>query len=135
MAGGPPAKNQPSRAAAYGPRVSPYALFGGIALALGLGVILLLTWGVGLNWYLAWILTWSAVTFAFYGYDKRQAVAQGLRVPEIVLHLLALIGGFLGGWAGRAYFHHKTRKPAFLIVLHIATVLNLGVFFWLLARR
>ena len=134
MAGGSPAKNRSARPYP-GPQVSPYALFGGIALAVGLGVILLLVWGFKLNWYLAWILVWSVVTFAFYGYDKRQAIAQGLRVPEIVLHLLSLIGGFLGGWAGRAYFHHKTRKPIFLVVLIIATVLNLGVFFWLLARR
>ena len=134
MAGGSPAKNRSARPYS-GPRVSPYALFGGIALAVGLGVILLLVWGFKLNWYLAWILVWSVVTFAFYGYDKHQAVAQGLRIPEITLHLLALIGGFLGGWAGRAYFHHKTRKPAFFIVLLIATILNLGVFFWLLAHR
>src|SRR5262245_36687312 len=130
-----PAKKGPSRSAADRPGVSLYALFGAIAVALGLGATLALIWGVGLNWYLAWILAWSVVTFAFYGYDKHQAVAQRLRVPEIVLHLLALIGGFLGGWAGRAYFHHKTRKPVFLIVLIIATILNLGVFFWLLARR
>ncbi len=134
MAGGSPAKHRSARPYS-GPHVSPYLLFGGIALAVGLGVILLLMWGIGLNWYLAWILAWSVVTFAFYGYDKHQAIAQGLRVPEIVLHLLALIGGFLGGWAGRAYFRHKTRKPVFLVVLIIATVLNLGVFFWLLARR
>jgi uncharacterized membrane protein YsdA (DUF1294 family) len=135
MAGRSPAKGQPSRSAGDRPGVSPYALFGAIAVALGLGVTLALIWGVGLNWYLAWILAWSVVTFAFYGYDKHQAMAQRLRVPEIVLHLLALIGGFIGGWAGRAYFHHKTRKPAFLIVLLVATVLNLGFFLWLLARR
>ena len=51
MAGGSPAKHRPARPP-NGPRVSPYALFGGIALAVGLGVILLLMWGVGLNWYL-----------------------------------------------------------------------------------
>jgi uncharacterized membrane protein YsdA (DUF1294 family) len=130
-----PARNQAESGGAYRPSVSPYALFGGGALALGLGAILLLMWGVGVNWYLAWILAWSVVTFAFYGYDKHQAVAHRLRVPEIVLHLLALIGGFLGGWAGRAYFHHKTRKPVFLVVLIVATILNVGVFFWLLARR
>lgn len=135
MAGKPSTRGRPARSTSNGPRVSPYALFGGIALALGLGVTLAFTWGVGLNWYLAWMLAWSVITFAFYGYDKHQAMAQRLRVPEIILHLLALIGGFLGGWAGRAYFHHKTRKPAFLIVLIIATLLNLGVFFWLLARH
>jgi uncharacterized membrane protein YsdA (DUF1294 family) len=135
MARRTPAQGKSARSAAYGPHVSPYALFGGAAIALGLGVTLALIWGVGLNWYLAWILAWSVITFAFYGYDKRQAVAQGLRVPEIVLHALALVGGFIGGWAGRAYFHHKTRKPAFLFVLVIATLLNLGVFFWLLSRR
>jgi uncharacterized membrane protein YsdA (DUF1294 family) len=135
MASKHPVQGRSTTSATYGPRVSPYLLFGGVAVALGLAVILALTWGVGLNWYLAWILAWSVITFAFYGYDKHQAVAHRLRVPEIVLHVLALIGGFIGGWVGRAYFHHKTRKPAFLIVLIIATILNLGVFFWLLARH
>jgi uncharacterized membrane protein YsdA (DUF1294 family) len=135
MAGRSPTKGRRSHSGEDRPGVSPYALFGAIAVALGLGVTLALIWGVGLNWYLAWILAWSVVTFTFYGYDKHQAMAQRLRVPEIVLHLLALIGGFIGGWVGRAYFHHKTRKPAFLVVLIIATILNLGVFLWLLARR
>ena len=135
MAGGSPAKQRPARPYS-GPRVSPYlALWRDRPRGSASALILLLIWGVGLNWYLAWILAWSVVTFAFYGYDKHQAIAQGLRVPEIVLHLLALIGGFLGGWAGRAYFRHKTRKTVFLVVLIIATILNLGVFFWLLARR
>jgi uncharacterized membrane protein YsdA (DUF1294 family) len=134
MAGKSPVR-QSAHASSTGSRVSPYWLYGGVAVALGLGVTLALIWGAGLNWYLAWVLAWSVVTFAFYGYDKHQAVAQGLRIPEIVLHALALIGGFLGGWAGRAYFHHKTRKPVFFVVLLIATILNLGVFFWLLAHR
>ena len=134
MAGGSPAKHRSAHP--YGrPPPRPYLPSGGIALAVGLGMILLLMWGIGLNWYLAWILAWSVVTFAFYGYDKHQAIAQGLRVPEIVLHLLALIGGFLGGWGGSRLFRHKTRKPVFLVVLIIATALNLGVFFWLLARH
>jgi uncharacterized membrane protein YsdA (DUF1294 family) len=62
------------------------------------------------------------VTFLLYGFDKMQAKRDGGRVPEIILHLLVLAGGFIGGWAGRIVFRHKTRKPVFLVVLILATV-------------
>ena len=67
------------------------------------------------------------VTFFWYGFDKGQSKRAGLRVPEMVLHLLALAGGFPGGWLGRLFFHHKTRKDAFLVILILATVLHLGL--------
>jgi uncharacterized membrane protein YsdA (DUF1294 family) len=72
---------------------------------------------------LAWILGWSLPAFAMYGIDKRQATTGGWRVPEAVLHVLALIGGVIGAWAGRAVFRHKTQKPAFLVVLIAASML------------
>jgi len=37
----------------------------------------------------------------------------GGRVPEAVLHGLALVGGTPGALAGQAMFRHKTRKPSF----------------------
>jgi uncharacterized membrane protein YsdA (DUF1294 family) len=40
-----------------------------------------------------------------------------------VLHALALVGGVIGAWIGRAVFRHKTREPVFLVVLVIASVL------------
>ncbi len=46
-----------------------------------------------------------------------------LRVPEKVLHLAALAGGFAGGWLGMWVFNHKTRKPVFRQVLIVSTVL------------
>lgn len=79
------------------------------------------------HWYWVWIVTLSAVTFFWYGFDKGQSKRAGLRVPEIVLHLLALAGGFPGGWLGRLFFHHKTRKGSFTIILVLATVLHLGL--------
>jgi uncharacterized membrane protein YsdA (DUF1294 family) len=101
--------------------VSPYWLFGGLAAVLSL-VLFLVLLALHVHWLIAWLLAWSAVTFAFYGYDKRQAQAGGWRVPENVLHALALLGGFPGGWAGRAYFHHKTLHPSFLVVLTASTL-------------
>jgi len=64
----------------------------------------------------------GVVTFLLYGFDKMQAKRDAERVPEIVLHLLVLAGGFTGGWAGRFVFRHKTRKPVFLVILILATV-------------
>ena len=71
------------------------------------------------------------VTFALYGFDKMQAKRDGGRVPEIVLHLLTLAGGFPGGWVGRFVFQHKTRKPVFLIVLVMATALHAWLYYYL----
>jgi uncharacterized membrane protein YsdA (DUF1294 family) len=33
----------------------------------------------------------------------------------------------LGGWAGRALFHHKTKKGIFTFVLVVSTVIHAGV--------
>jgi uncharacterized membrane protein YsdA (DUF1294 family) len=57
-----------------------------------------------------------------YGIDKRQAEQGGWRVPEVLLHGLALIGGVMGAWAGRAVFRHKTQKREFTLLLIVASV-------------
>jgi uncharacterized membrane protein YsdA (DUF1294 family) len=108
---------------------------------LGLAAILVIVLGLALNWFtnwnlfLVWIVAVSLVTFILYGYDKAQAKAGGSRVPEIILHGLALAGGFPGGWLGRWIFHHKTRKPEFTVILTISTVLYLGLAFYLFFLR
>ena len=53
-----------------------------------------------MNLYLIWLILISVITFFVYGYDKFQAKSGGWRVPEKVLHGLALAGGFMGGWIG-----------------------------------
>jgi uncharacterized membrane protein YsdA (DUF1294 family) len=111
--------------------MSPYALFAIVAVALAAVAGALLVWLLGVHWYVAWIGAWSVATFVLYGLDKRQARAGDLRVPEIVLHGMALIGGALGGWAGMFVFRHKTQHPVFYVVLGVATVLQLAVGWWL----
>ena len=80
-------------------------------------------WWLGLSPLLAWIAGWTLPAFAMYGIDKRQARQGGWRVPESILHSLALVGGFIGAWAGRAVFRHKTRNRMFHVVLLAATAL------------
>jgi uncharacterized membrane protein YsdA (DUF1294 family) len=46
-------------------------------------------------------------------------------VPENLLHLLALLGGFPGAWAGMLLFHHKTnfrKQTAIWFFLILATL-------------
>ena len=111
---------------------SPKTSFSILAAALVVVLALALIWLTNCNPFLIWISAVSLVTFILYGYDKTQAKMGGTRVPEIVLHGLALAGGFLGGWLGRWIFHHKTRKPIFTTILTISTILYVGIAIYLL---
>jgi uncharacterized membrane protein YsdA (DUF1294 family) len=79
-----------------------------------------------------WIAVWSVTTFVAYAIDKAAAKAgqdergrsTRARVRETTLHLLALLGGFLGGWLGRHGLRHKTKKPVFGVVLAVSTVVH-----------
>ena len=114
---------------------SPYRRAVVLAAAMGIPLLLVLELGTGLDRVVSWLIAWSLTTFAVYGLDKRAARASSLRTPELVLHGLALIGGFPGGWAGRAAFRHKTRHPAFLVVLTVSTALWTAAGVWWLFLR
>ena len=113
----------------------PYTRAVGLALAVGVPLTLVLGMVVGWPWLVAWVAAWSIVTFGFYGLDKSAARAGRIRTPELVLHGLALGGGFPGGWLGRAVFRHKTRHPAFLIVLVVSTLVWGGGLLWWFVLR
>ncbi len=82
--------------------------------------------------YGIWLVALSVLTFIIYGTDKALSKTGGRRVPEAVLHITALAGGFPGGWAGRSVFHHKTRKGVFVLVLIVSTLLHLGIIYWIM---
>jgi len=88
-----------------------------------------------LDWYITWLVFWSGVTFVYYGFDKAQAGRDGWRVPELILHTLALLGGFAGGWAGMLTFRHKRRKPIFIVILLISVALHVTIYFLLQQLR
>ena len=77
--------------------------------------------------YVAWLTAWSVVTFAAYAIDKTQARRGGWRIPELVLHALAVVGGAIGGWIGLLGLHHKTRHPVFPLVLAVALAVQILV--------
>jgi uncharacterized membrane protein YsdA (DUF1294 family) len=55
-------------------------------------------------------------------------------VPELLLNLMALAGGFVGGWAGRGIFHHKTniRKHWGIFAVLIVSTLIHGALIYLI---
>lgn len=63
--------------------------------------------------YLVVLAAVNAATFLLYAWDKASAVRRGRRIPEAVLHLLALLGGSPAALLGQLLFRHKTRKASF----------------------
>ena len=75
-------------------------------------------------YYIAAVFVLSIVSFALYGWDKRQAKVKGWRVAEKNLHLLSLLGGWPGAIVGQKYFRHKTQKQSFRSVFWLTVVLH-----------
>jgi uncharacterized membrane protein YsdA (DUF1294 family) len=70
----------------------------------------------------------NIVTFCFYGFDKFQAKREGGRIPEKILHMVAILGGAPGGIAGQWIFHHKIRKQIFHLILWASLFVHLIIF-------
>ncbi|HKQ03479.1 MAG TPA: DUF1294 domain-containing protein [Actinomycetes bacterium] len=101
------------------------ALVAGVLVAVALAV------ATGVSAIVAYVLGLGLITFLTYGYDKRQAIRGGRRVPETALLLLSLIGGALGGWAGMLVWRHKTNHTSFWIAQVIGTIAIVAAL-WLL---
>tara|TARA_R110001606_G_scaffold223389_1_gene371356 strand:+ start:3383 stop:3862 length:480 start_codon:yes stop_codon:yes gene_type:complete len=87
------------------------------------------------NILLAFILI-NAWTFVMFGWDKIRAEKFQWRVAEATLLRLALFGGCLGAYAGRALFRHKTRKQPFnsrlqnIAMIQLVVLTFCGVYFY-----
>lgn len=66
-------------------------------------------------WLAAWFAFASLVSFALYASDKHRAGAAESRVPEKLLHLSAMFGGWPGAFLAQRLLRHKTAKPRFQI--------------------
>ena len=83
--------------------------------------------------YAAATLIMSVITFAAFGNDKKKAKRSMWRTPEAVLLTLSLLGGSIGALAGMRFFnfkkrgfslfHHKTRKPKFIILVPLTLII------------
>jgi uncharacterized membrane protein YsdA (DUF1294 family) len=123
-------------------RMSPQRYHALLALLLTLGgaaaVFFLLQWHLRpWSWYrgaFLYLLSVNLVTAGYYGFDKSRARRQGRRVPEVVLHGLAVAGGTPGAWLGMRLFRHKTIKGEFRLVFWFIAILQAGLIAALLYR-
>lgn len=81
------------------------------------------------------ILSINTLTFIAYGWDKKQAIKSGWRIPEKTLHALSLIGGTMGAWAGSKFFRHKTIKKQFRQMFWLITGLQIAAVILLIWLR
>jgi uncharacterized membrane protein YsdA (DUF1294 family) len=85
------------------------------------------SWHQGLA---GWLVAVNATAFGYYGLDKARARRGGRRVPELVLHGLALLGGSLGAFAGMRLFRHKTVKGRFRFVFWLIVAVQVVLVLW-----
>jgi uncharacterized membrane protein YsdA (DUF1294 family) len=109
-------------------RRRPVLFHGAMALALTAILTVGLWFAFGgrwtwLPWLAAWLVAVNGTTFVYYGFDKFQARREGAgRVPEVVLHALAIVGGSVGTVAGMRLFRHKTVKGSFRFVFWLIVI-------------
>lgn len=75
-------------------------------------------------------LIMSACSFLLFGADKAFARSGHWRIPERVLHLVELAGGWPGALFAAHHFAHKRRKKSYMLVLYGTAALHL--LFWLI---
>ncbi|MCK5773251.1 MAG: DUF1294 domain-containing protein [Thermoplasmata archaeon] len=99
-------------------------LIAGAMLTLMIGVASYFPVG---DLYISWLIGTNITTFILFADDKTRAKRRVNRVPEWILFLFSLLGGFMGGWLGMALLRHKTRKIPFYMVMSVATAMHLFI--------
>lgn len=86
-----------------------------------------------MNFILIYLLFINLIVFIFMGLDKRKAINHSFRIPEKFLLSLSFLGGSLGCALGMIFFHHKTKKMKFNILIPIFLFIHISLFFLKLA--
>lgn len=108
---------------------SPYLIFGLISL---IAVIVMFFYASKyMETIIAYLLAINIMTFLLYGYDKYISSGERLRVPELNLQTLALLGGSPAALFAQKFFRHKTLKGSFQIIYWLIVVGQVGLIVWL----
>ncbi len=109
--------------------LSPYMLYGILAFfpAIILTLVVNGIWLTDWDWPFTWLVVQNVVTFFVYGYDKKIAPSNAVRVPEAILLLEVLTGACVGALVARIVFRHKTRKLSFRLEFWAAELFSIAL--------
>lgn len=74
-----------------------------------------------------YFLAVNAVTFGVYAFDKAKAKNNGWRISEKTLHVLAIIGGWVGASFAQQFLRHKSIKTSFKVLYYISVLINVSL--------
>lgn len=74
------------------------------------------------------LIVMNMVGFLTMGIDKQRAIKKEWRIKERTLLLIAFLGGGIGSLIGMKVFRHKTKHVKFTLLIPIAAVLT--IFLW-----
>ena len=77
----------------------------------------------------------NLLTFGLFALDKHKAKSCRWRIPEVVLLVLAAIGGSIGALMAMTLFRHKTQKKAFRLGIPVMLILQLVLLCYIVVRR
>jgi len=69
----------------------------------------------------------GSITYAAYSSDKSKAITKEYRISEKLLHILSLMGGWMGAMLAQQRFRHKTQKSSFQVLFWITVLCNIAV--------
>lgn len=84
--------------------------------------------------YITIIVLMTIITFILFKIDKKRAIKGKIRLKEKTLLIFSSLGGSLGAFFGRIFFHHKTEKKYFSILIYFSLILELIILSMLLLR-
>ena len=80
-----------------------------------------------------WYFVLGLITYGMYAKDKAAAQSGEWRTPESTLHLLSILGGWVGAMVAQTYLRHKSQKPEFRMTYYLTVVINLAVLLFIMA--
>ena len=106
-----------------------------LMLAVGFYAVLVLIAAMGnLSWSIVgWYALIGVVTYLVYAKDKQAAQKGTWRTPESTLHLLSVLGGWVGAMMAQNYLRHKTKKPEFRLAYYLTVLVNLAALLYLIS--
>ncbi len=81
-----------------------------------------------MKYFLIYLLLVNLIAAGIFVFDKKAAMRNGRRVPELSLHLVELLGGVFAVILLMYGIRHKNRKFKYYIFTYLILLLWIGVF-------